>query len=120
MNPNFECRGMTEHGVWVFGYYIGAWDNCKPRICGYDREGKCQWWFVAPETVSYWTGMFDRKKKKIFGGDICRIDTEEWSEERLEVKFECGEWCLSRMDGEGGGPLFPYTNRVEVYWNIHE
>lgn len=67
----------TKDGVWLYGYYstmfglpLIAWsiENKIEHTITYTSD------FVDPETLGQYTGLTDRNGRKIFVGDIVRLE----------------------------------------------
>lgn len=60
-----------DNGKWIYGDLIHAAENCM--ICG--KHGNL---YVDPETVSEFTGLYNKNSKRVFEGDIVRILYTDW------------------------------------------
>ncbi len=91
-------RGKRYNGEWVKGYYFKA----KQRV---DRTTLCAYisvphpklkmipsddYMVDPDTVSEFTGLCDKKGKRIFEGDIVAVPCDRRGNEYIGV-VEFGE-----------------------------
>lgn len=81
-----------DNGEWVYGAYVShnwypvddereEFDGVvveESNIISYEED--CLWYRVIPESVSEFTGLTDKKGKKIFEGDILQVITGDgWS-----------------------------------------
>lgn len=120
-----KCVGAKE---WVYGYFFA-----KPILEKYFIELGNEMWQVDPDTVGEYTGLQDKNGKKIFEGDIVKIDDD--STYKFEVKF--GKCSRTKFQDEGhigiyfdcinvkyirNDPLFWATRKhgIKIIGNIHD
>lgn len=131
-------RGKRVDGYgWVYGYLVhDEAEHNQPRII-IGRDYSTGTFFsalaprVIPATVGQFTGLTDKNGKKIFEGDVVKV--QYWSEEdgrKFIVKFahDRGGW-FPFANGDGCGCCEEETispnecgivNDVEVIGNIHD
>jgi uncharacterized phage protein (TIGR01671 family) len=110
-------RGKTEDGEWVYGSHLPyavlifgqpmrlipelhAHTNIKHTIISSDDDyGKCELYWVIPETVGQYAGFCDDKGNKIFEGDIiraCKIHFDADDEEVIgPIGYDSGSFFVT-------------------------
>ena len=82
-----------DSGEWVYGYYVYAPNNFnqqKHLIQPVADDGRLATLRkVDPDTVGQFTGKFDKNGKRIFEGDICRINDMIY-----KVEFKYSQWAI--------------------------
>lgn len=130
-------RAKNKHGRWVYGSYFkhinrtpsavgdGVRDEDVEHVIIQDEFSD---WnmprgitgiHVDPETVGEWSGMIDKKGKKIFEGDICRGKNILHPNRTIYcVDFDDGQFDF--VDGKGVGWHHSHIDDVEVVGNVHD
>jgi uncharacterized phage protein (TIGR01671 family) len=70
-----------DNGQWITGYFANVPDKSSCYILtGKVRHGNGSFdlerYAVDPETLGQFTGLFDKRGKKIFEGDIIRVEVD--------------------------------------------
>ena len=102
----YKKEGETKAGIWVYGV-------------------------VDPETVGQYTGLKDKNGKKIFEGDIIRVEHDLWHGENKKTReSDIGVVIYNTNTAEFGAKIHGYCNCLtlrrwkgdfnEVIGNIHD
>ena len=80
-----------DNGEWVYGYYVYAPNHLNQQehlIQPVADDGQlADLRKVDPDTVGQFTGKFDKNGRRIFEGDICRINDMIY-----KVEFKYSQW----------------------------
>lgn len=124
-------RGKREdNGEWVEGYYIYETDECSFEL-HLISDNKSVVTEVVPETVGQYTGLIDKNGKKIFEGDIIRVEHDLWHGENKKTReSDIGVVLYNTNTAEFGVKINGYSNCLtlrrwkgdfnEVIGNIHD
>lgn len=130
----FRARTISEDeymdsGEWVEGFYT-CFNGDEHRIYTGYSETDCgdhypDWFNVLPETVGQFTGLTDKKGKRIFEGDIVDVEYDIQyvgvAAKRISlfvVVFYDG--CFMKQKKDGGLFHFIPSDKCEVVGNIHD
>ena len=107
-------RGKTEKGEWIYGSYINS--VVRAGAFGYIAGNN----IVKPirvirNTVGQFTGLTDKNGKKIFEGDIVRVDKDG---DIFEIMYcERGYFCANN---DAWWEFIDELGKIEVIGNIHD
>lgn len=123
----------TDNGKWVEGYCVydesGQSTKNSTAYIVHPHKHPCGWQLlpfeVIPESVSEFTGLCDKKGKKIFEGDIVKAQDEIWGSPFCDgitgkiVYDECAYFIEPKNPIESQW-LFNECAVYEVIGNIHD
>lgn len=125
-------RGKNvDNGEWIYGDYAAPFAFYPANI--FKQDGNFEGVAVVPETVGQFTGLLDKKGKKIFEGDIVHAVYQVGYVGCKNVDYGIGvvKYCGSYYGGasyeidiigDSGSRVFTASleNGVEVIGNIHD
>ena len=112
-------RGKSKStGEWVEGSLIGN-DVIVGKIVEFEEDYFCTefWYKVDPETVGQFTGMTDKKGKKLFEGDIYSMGEKNIL---YVVIFDKSQFIGKQVGNRSLAGLEYWKSDIEIIGNIHD
>lgn len=104
-------RGKAKDGKWYFGDLV----QFKSGLVYIQSKEENASNYVIPETVGQFTGLTDKNGKKLFEGDIVRVDKDG---DILEIMYcERGYFCANN---NAWWEFIDELGAFEVIGNIHD
>lgn len=93
----FLFRGKrTDNGTWTCGYLFCIWESAY--LCWGTTNSVPNMEEVLPETVSQFTGLYDKNGRKIFEGDIVESGGRIWL---VEYSNNYGQFIMKTYTEKG-------------------
>lgn len=119
MNREIKFRGKNKKNGWIYGFYfINRGEHFIVQDGIVSPFNTHLDFVVEPETIGQFTGLYDRKEKEIYEGDIIRR-----SDNRIGVVvFINGGFMIeSKIYGRCvRTPLYVFGEKSEVIGNVHD
>ena len=112
-------RGKSKStGEWVEGSLIGN-DVIVGKIVEFEEDYFCTefWYKVNPETVGQFTGMTDKKGKKLFEGDVYSMGEKNIL---YVVIFDKSQFIGKQVGNRSLAGLEYWKSDIEIIGNIHD
>ena len=119
MKREILFRGKrVDTGEWVEGSLIGN-DVIVGKIVEFEEDYFCTefWYKVDPETVGQFTGMTDKKGKKLFEGDVYSMGEKNIL---YVVIFDKSQFIGKQVGNRSLAGLEYWKSDIEIIGNIHD
>ena len=112
-------RGKSKStGEWVEGSLIGN-DVIVGKIVEFEEDYFCTefWYKVDPETVGQFTGMTDKKGKKLFEGDVYSMGEKNIL---YVVIFDKSQFIGKQVGNRSLAGLEYWKSDIEIVGSVHD
>ncbi len=119
MKREILFRGKrVDTGEWVEGSLIGN-DVIVGKIVEFEEDYFCTefWYKVDPETVGQFTGMTDKKGKKLFEGDIYSMGEKNIL---YVVIFDKSQFIGKQVGNRSLAGLEYWKSDIEIVGSVHD
>ena len=119
MQREILFRGKrVDTGEWIEGSLIGD-DVIVGKIVEFEEDYFCTefWYKVDPETVGQFTGMTDKKGKKLFEGDVYSMGEKNIL---YVVIFDKSQFIGKQVGNRSLAGLEYWKSDIEIIGNIHD
>ena len=119
MKREILFRGKrVDTGEWVEGSLIGN-DVIVGKIVEFEEDYFCTefWYKVDPETVGQFTGMTDKKGKKLFEGDVYSMGEKNIL---YVVIFDKSQFIGKQVGNRSLAGLEYWKSDIEIIGNIYD
>ena len=108
----------VDTGEWVEGSLIGN-DVIVGKIVEFEEDYFCTefWYKVDPETVGQFTGMTDKKGKKLFEGDVYSMGEKNIL---YVVIFDKSQFIGKQVGNRSLAGLEYWKSDIEIIGNIYD
>ena len=119
MKREILFRGKrVDTGEWVEGSLIGN-DVIVGKIVEFEEDYFCTefWYKVDPETVGQFTGMTDKKGKKLFEGDVYSMGEKNIL---YVVIFDKSQFIGKQVGNRSLAGLEYWKSDIEIVGSVHD
>ena len=108
----------VDTGEWVEGSLIGN-DVIVGKIVEFEEDYFCTefWYKVDPETVGQFTGMTDKKGKKLFEGDVYSMGDKNIL---YVVIFDKSQFIGKQVGNRSLAGLEYWKSDIEIVGSVHD